>query len=490
MLNFSKKQTKSIILVISIIGSAILYASCSNPASGKTATCAVTVTRKFNATNVTNNSTYQLDAVKRAEGTYSIVFVDTEVLNSVSVETANTICTEFDTKIRSLVRTNFATESDVDNNGKIILLLLDIKDGYDPNNNPGYVAGYFDPTDLFSKTTYPVSNEADMIYIDVNPAVIGSTESFSTIAHEFQHLVNFNRTYLTRGFLQDTWINEGLSSGAEYLYQGAQIQSRIDYYNYDPMQTIRLGNNFFVWNGYWEQQVGDVLADYSTVYLFFQWLQLHASNGTGIYKAILDQSYGDYRAVTTAAALKINSTFSSWETLLRTWLLANLIKDTSGYMGYKGAIDVSAWYFDSQGGYQAYLSPGEGIFALTASSPYVPDNYGTSGSNIRYVGISENLTIDTTGPSYDGVITLTFNANSNCNGNDEIGFISNTLTKPTPLLSLFNTGSKTWAMPSKYAISILKSPGGGLQEGSHRPNQLLKGKTIQSLKSRMVKISE
>ena len=464
---------------------------------GKTASCTVTIynvtgDRVFNASNITNNTTYQIGAVKKAEGTYSIVYVDSQVSNSVSASAATAICNEFDTKIYNLIRTNFATESDVDGNGKIILLLLDIQDGYDPNTNPGYVAGYFDPTDLFSKTTYSTSNEADMIYLDVNPAEVASNEFYSTIAHEFQHLVNFNRTYLTRNINQDVWINEGLSSGAEYLYNGSHIQSRIDYYIADPMQTIQYGNNFFVWNGYWETIKGDVLADYSTVYLFFQWLRIHASNNSGIYKAILDSTYGDYRAVTASASLYINSQFGTWRNLLQTWLLAPLIQDPSGYMGYKGEINVNAWYFDSNGGYKYQFSPGEGIFTLTASGSHTPSSYGTSGTNIKYVGISANpLSFDTIGPDYSGNIVLTFNANTNCNGLDEFGYLSNTLTKLSAYQGLFNTTSKPYAIPAKYPVSILKNPGGNIKAESHKTGKNnLRDLTGLTLSKKVVKISE
>jgi len=257
------------------------------------------------------------------------------------------------------------------------------------------------------------------------------------------------------------------------------------------MNTIKYGNNFFVWNGYWEQQVGDVLADYSTVYLFFQWLRIHASNGSGIYKTILDQNYGDYRAVTTASGSYINSQFGTWETLLRTWLLAPLIQEQSGYMGYKGELSVAAWCFNSTGGFQWSLSPGEGIFTLTSNSPYAPGAYGTSGSNIRYVGISQVQNLDTTGPSYAGDIILTFNANSNCNGADEIGYLSNTLTKLSSFQGVFNTVSNRAALPNKYPISIVKKPGGTIADNSHKPGmQGSRLKNIQSLSKKMVKIAE
>ena len=61
---------------------------------------------------------------------------------------------------------------------------------------------------------------------------------------------------------QDTWINEGLSSAAEYVYKGSHITDKINYYNADPNTYIAQGLNFLTWLNYYE--------NYSTVYLFFQ----------------------------------------------------------------------------------------------------------------------------------------------------------------------------------------------------------------------------
>ncbi len=433
------------------------------PGSTMTVTNSVTLTadwraaRTFKAQNLTNGSWYDIPSLLLAEGTRSLVYMETAA--SVSLATAQAIATEFDNDIYAQIETNFGTPADVDTNGKIIIFLLDIQDGY--NGTGGYVAGYFDPTHLFSKTTYSVSNEAEMLFIDISPAEPGTSACYETIAHEFQHLINFSNTALPiGGSEQDLWINEGLSSGAEYVYSGAVSESRIEWYNADPVGTIAVGNNFFVWNGYWEEDYpASVLDNYATVSLFFQWLRLHASNGTGIYKEILTSSDRDYQAVTSAAAARIDSSFSSWETLLKTWNLANLICETTGYYGYLNAINVSTPVFiPNANNARWYFSPGESIVSLAPVSGYTPTT--GSGASIRYLGVTPaTSTLDTTAP-YTALNVLTFNANSDNESADQTGYIA--LGNISYLTQLSSRNVAVNPLPTSWKIDVQIAPGGGV----------------------------
>jgi|GEM_PF-607886 len=433
---------------------------------GFAATCVVTVThfplhRTFNSIDIENETLYALPATRRAVGTRAVVYVEDTRLNDISEAAAQAICAEFDANIHDMMNTNFGIETDIDGNGRTLLLLQDILDGYDGSG--GYVAGFFAPMNEESADEVEYSNEAEMLYMDVDPAVPGSSSFYETVAHEFQHLINFSNTdYIDEP--QDVWINEGLSSGAEYLYAGEQVQDRIDYFNAEG-GTIPYGNNFFVWNGYWEQTYGDVLADYSTVYLFFQWLQLHASNGTGIYREILTSSYRDYQCVTTAASSRIDASFSSWEVLMRTWQIANLVCLSTGYYGYLDQITVAAQGFNSTGGASIPFAPGEGLFSATSGGTYTPP--AGSGANIRYAGISSTGAVDTTSP-YAGAVALCFNANSDWQDPDETGFIADvgTVARAIPA---FNTVSRKAPDLSSYPVDVAVGHDGKLSKDSHKP---------------------
>jgi hypothetical protein len=376
--------------------------------------------KTFWAYNLTTGAYYQVTAENLAVGRHCIIYKDKNA--AVNTSDAKALAQEYDSKMYSLAVNNFGTPLDVDGNGKIILLLLDILDG---GSAASYTAGYFWAGNMYQKSSNPkeqtyYSNEADMLYIDTNPGIVNSEGCYSTVVHEMQHLINFsvwaaaadpNKQYT------DTWIDEGLSTAAEDLYLGKRLSDRIEWFKEDPLQTIRYGNNFFVWDGYWEQK--DEISNYATAYLFFQWLRIHAVNGAGIYKEIINHQYGDYRAVAGAAAVRFSPAINNdWTTLLRTWYAANLLRDSTGLTGYKNEINVTVRYLTS--GTSRNLYPGEGVYSLlTANRAYA--NTG----NIIYAGLKRGERIDTGGNYTKDWHLLTLNVNTNLKGKAEMGYTCN-----------------------------------------------------------------
>ncbi len=386
--------------------------------------------RLFNALRTTDNTYYRTCGPLVVDDTHCQVYV--EIGSGVTQAVAQTVAAEYDAHIHNQIIGAFGAVKDVDGNGKVILLLLDIRDGYDGTG--GYIAGYFDPTHMFSASTYSASNEADMLFLDVDPSVPGDPEFNLTVAHELQHLISFSQTYLDEGDTskrteQDLWINEGLSSGAEYVYSGSPSQERIDWYNADQLGSIAYGNNFFVWDGYFENEnPNTVLDNYATVSLFFQWLRIHGG-GTGIYKVILDSQERDFQAVVNATTARFSPAISSWEVLLESWHLANILYEESGPYGYANAFDaITTGYTFGMPRAPAELqgedwpfSPGEGIASEITGDTFTPS---ASGSHIHYVGITTaSGGLDTTGP-YEGDVALVFNANSDNGGTEEWGHVA------------------------------------------------------------------
>jgi hypothetical protein len=387
-----------------------------------------------------------IEAVKLAEGAKCVVFVDKK--ESITAGTAASIANEYDNNIYPKITEAFgdylATEYDVDRNGKTILFLVDIQDGY--TGSGGYVAGYFDTTHML---VGPNSNKADMLFIDVNPQIPGSPDFYVNIAHELQHLINYS---LHGGTPQELWLNEGLSSAAEYLYGGSR-QSRIDYFNNYLHTTIPYGNNFFVWDGYWEREIGDVLANYATVYLFFQWLRIHGG-GTAVYRSISDSEYRDYRAVTRAVKNRISDITETgdpeiWDRLLSSWMIANIANAPAGLYGYKEEISTKVGYVQSKDDTILYnnFSPGEGIYSYLKDKSF--PGGGESGVHIRYLGLGGQEIV--AAPPYTGEILLTYNANPDSGGGDEIGYVMSYSGAENPPAPAARTAAPS-AGPSSYPV--------------------------------------
>lgn len=367
--------------------------------------------RQFYAQKATDYSWYTVDAILRGSSSHSAVYVAND--QSVSDLTAQNIANEFENKIYPLVRTKFTIESDVDNNGRIILLLIDIIDGY--TGSGGYVAGYFSPYHELTGASYPLSNVADMVFMDTNPMVPGSDDFHIAVVHEFQHLVDFNKTFiLGGGKIFDTWITEGLSSAAEYLYQGSHIAWKIDYYNADPYDDIIFGTYFVRW----APSYGNPLSSYSTVYLFFQWLRIQF--GDGVYTDILNDGSVTHTSVENAVDSRTGFTYI-WPLILRDWFVANAFNNDAGLWGYNSEILLSPRGFNA--GYLGsdwYLASGEGIYIIF-STPFSP----ASQSDIYHAGLDMTAkTVDIV-PAYTGNVCLTLNISGN-----PAGLI---LTAPIPL---------------------------------------------------------
>ncbi|MED1439882.1 Ig-like domain-containing protein [Aeribacillus composti] len=283
--------------------------------------------KDFWVTDLVTYEDYQIEAELLYSGTKANVWVHN---NQITKTQAEQLGKEFDQKIYSAVVNHFGKESDVDGDGKINILCFDIQDGF--AGYGGYVAGYFYGRDLHND---PYSNRSEIFYIDTYPTMGMSgtkdvTKAYSTLAHEFQHMVNYNQNVLIEGnYLgMDTWLNEALSMAAEQIYLGKVLSDRIDYYNVS--ESIREGHSLLFWDSY-----GDVLANYSLSYLFGQYIKLQTGQGNAIFKEIIQDPNEDYRAVENAIKKYIDPSLTFGK-MMTNFRVALLKKEPTGLYGFKG----------------------------------------------------------------------------------------------------------------------------------------------------------
>ncbi len=136
----------------------------------------------------------------------------------------------FDQTLYDIDSTAFGAPSDIDQNGRVIMLLTPLVNGLVTTSacvSQGYIAGYFNPEDLAGPSD-PSSNHAEIFYSEV-PDPNGSVSCAhsvsdvdfdvpATFLHELQHLINYSDHVLIRGVdPQSSWLDEGLSIAAEEL---------------------------------------------------------------------------------------------------------------------------------------------------------------------------------------------------------------------------------------------------------------------------------
>ncbi|OCA88888.1 hypothetical protein A8F95_05515 [Bacillus wudalianchiensis] len=327
-----------------------------------------------------NEPNQKITATLLYNGKYAQVWADDSRFTE---EHAKKIGEEFDNRIYPLVTEHFGSESDIDGNGKISLLCFDIQGDY---------AGFFSFIDLIPNGLLPgteTSNSGEVLYIDTDPLMEKNGQltdierSFPSIVHELQHLVNANRDlYIEENYdeeyndsFMDIWLNEGLSVAAEHVYNGPQLDW-IEYYN--RSESIPAGHSLLNW-----EYDGDVRSNYSLSYLFLQYLRIQSGQGTAIYKELINDEDGNYKAVEKMIHKYIDPdmSFGEFMTAFRAALVLKAPEVLYGFKGEEG-FDLLSVREDSKG--TISLRGGGAILKPIDSEITEPAD---KGKDVKYNGI-------------------------------------------------------------------------------------------------------
>ena len=219
--------------------------------------------------------------------------------------------------IANVFNNNYAEEvriygehTDVDNNGKIIILLFEINASY----SGAITTGYFYGDDLLDGK----NNNAEILYMDIKKVNEDPKYMAGTIQHEFQHLINYNVNYIQNNREMSTWLNEALSESTSLLFSPTTVDSRINEFN--NMQGYYC---FYTWN-----LPLNVFANYPSVSVFMNWLyQKNAKNSSVFQNIAKYSSLDDYNRVLNNASF---TGASSWDDLLLKWIEGIKNNEVSG----------------------------------------------------------------------------------------------------------------------------------------------------------------
>ncbi len=207
----------------------------------------------FKTFNFAKNGWEETSATLTAVGKNIYVYLENG--RFFDAEMQHRLIQEFDEKIYPVTTRYFGNEArpGIDNDFRITILLMDIQDNFQETGT--YTSGYFNRGDCYLPNEIPEdvnlqSNCREMLYVDINPSDIESTEFFATIAHEFQHLIHFYHD--SEEF---DWLNEGCSQITTWLC-GYGHPRQIEAYLKTP------DNSLVAWAP-WNQ-----VANYGQVYLW------------------------------------------------------------------------------------------------------------------------------------------------------------------------------------------------------------------------------
>lgn len=286
-----------------------------------------------------------------AEGEYSYIWILNDVYlensesktdNKISLEQARIVANKFDelygaeTTIfgqtyKSYYKSlNYDEKEDFSESGfvkpeeKISILICDIFGDYSPIQNSG-VLGYFWAKDFFDYDTLyeessgsMCSNETEIFYIDSHFLDSYTEMTYSTLAHEFQHMLNFVNKNLWYNLGSEdkpapsTWYNEMLSMVCEDL-----LQDIIGIEDKDsPRSRLSSFNYGYILNGANEWFDDDnVLYSYAHAYAFGAFLARNYG-GAEFIKAMVENECVDFESISEAVE-KMTGSDISFDVLLQ-----------------------------------------------------------------------------------------------------------------------------------------------------------------------------
>lgn len=434
----------------------------------------VGTTRNFYAYNFVADSRYSTSFTCRAVGNNCYIFVEDSLWGSrVNQTGVDSVLKAFDERtpanpskgIYQMDVTAFGNPPDVDDDSKIIILILNILDGY--NGNGGFIAGYFDPYNEL--LNYSTSNKAEVYYLDANPinltTVGGIQLGMSTAAHEFQHMINFN--YHSSGG-QTTFINESCSMLAE-LYCG-----------YPTYNLSLYGNetNYYLLG--WRDDNTLVLNDYSRAQRFA--LYLWDQFGINIFKYIVQSPSYDGIPLYNYALQQIGSA-KTFDDVFNDWLIANYLNDTTvsrtyGY-DYPGLYRSHATTYynpnasggntlDNLGAEYITFAGGENLsITFTTSSVAIAVKaikIGSGGNQVVNVPLNSTFTVPDLGSTYSSVTFVIINTSYNLDQSYTFTSSGNVQYSSQELKwdTTEPTGYYVWTPNDTVAVAFDAFPGGKL----------------------------
>ncbi len=175
---------------------------------------------------------------------------------------------------------------------------------------PGAAAGYFSSSDSLPRWVNEFSAEREMIYMNALAARIGTDSFQSVLAHEFCHMIQFNRR--TRVAI---WFNEGQSQLCERA-NGFSLGFETLYLR-DPDTQLDA----------WTELDEGAGQHYGAAYLFLEYLRARTGGGYDFINVLMGKGVDTTADVDRALRAASHPPF---EEILADWVAANAFIGVSG----------------------------------------------------------------------------------------------------------------------------------------------------------------
>ena len=299
--------------------------------------------------NTTCTSFVQSTATAKVVGQRVAIYLDDAAPAGFTQTDMEEVGALFDAHLHAIDTTAFGSESDLDQNGVVIVLLTQHVNDLSPdcNTTKSLVLGFFFGLDLYPVQDPAHSNDGEVFYAAVPRQDMPNcsfytkeevTQSLPAVfIHEFQHMISFNQHVLVRGGnTEETWLNEGLSHYAEELggrevpdnfcpaftqcedeFLQGDISNAYEYLN-DPEATFLVAPS----------GSGGTLEERGAAWLFVRWLGDHFAATQPLAPEV---TRGLLLTNLTGAANIEHVTGEDFPTLVTQWQMANYVTNLPGF---------------------------------------------------------------------------------------------------------------------------------------------------------------
>ena len=279
-------------------------------------------------------------------GTHIAIYVDNAAPQpGLSQSDLDNLRAVFDTRLYETDTLAFGSESDIDNNGMVIVLMTTRVNALVTSaacSSTGFVAGYFFGADLITTPPFATGNNSEIFYSIVpDPfGTISCAHSVTAVAqivpvtfvHEFQHMISFNQHFLVRGSLpEDLWLNEGLSHYAEENGGRTYLPDSTTFCTYAFGDVYNAGQYFTAPQNYFLVDTVGIggLANRGAYWLFVRYLVDQVAATLGSTDSVTRRL--DMTNLTGAANVSHAAGGTSFATIVERWALANYVSDLPGF---------------------------------------------------------------------------------------------------------------------------------------------------------------
>lgn len=259
----------------------------------------------------------EVDATVRFVGDDALVYVDDAAPDLLTDAMIEDLGRRYDEGIHDTNVDAFGSETDIDGNGRVIILLTPTVNGLTTQQNVDdgtRLVAFFFALDLLPDLGInPFANGVEMFYAVVpdpdrtfGPARFSIEEYVelmsTTFAHEHQHMINASRRIERGAPPEALWLDEGLSHFAEWLNGFfTQNRLRVALFLDDPTDTSLVFSQ-------------DNLPGRGAAYLFVQYL--HDRLGTDAVRELVQTSRSNVLNVEAVAGRAFRDLFSEWAAAL------------------------------------------------------------------------------------------------------------------------------------------------------------------------------